>query len=207
MPALSSPRNHRPQPPQPPSVFFDGTRLGLEGAMLAVLAIAIPCGLHLGLSAAMRQLARYAPGTAAPIEGFSPFGFVFASLLSMVALAVLLFFVESIPTMAYGMGMVALMLHWPKRWRGQERRASIVTGTIVGLIVGLLVAAGGGLLLDLCPSLDLYGSLFRWPAILSIDGITLLWLTLTPVAHGVAGAQLGAKLGKQMEEYLLYRMW
>ena len=175
--------------------------------MLAVLVIAIPSGLHMGLSAAMGHLVRHAPGAAAQIEGFATSRFVFTSLLSMVVLAVFLFFVEAIPTMAYGMGMVALMLRWPRRWRGQERRASIVTGTLVGLIVGLLVAAGGFSLLGLSPSRDLYGVLFRWPAILSIDGIAILWLTLTPVAHSVAGAQLGAKLGKQMEEYLLYRFW
>jgi hypothetical protein len=188
-------------------VFFDGTRLGLEATMLAVLATVVPSGLHLGLSSAMGQLARYAPDTASPIEGFSPFGFVFASLLGMLGLSVLMFFVEAIPTMACSMGLVSLVLHWPRQWRGQERRVSTVVGTVVGLIIGLLVAAGGFALLGLSLSRDLYGSLFRWPAILSIDGIATLWLTLTPLVHSVAGAQLGINLGKQMEEYLLYRFW
>ena len=139
----SSPHDRRPEPPQPPSVFFDGTRLGLEATMLAVLATVVPGGLHLGLSTALGQLARYAPSAASPIEGFNPFRFLFASLMGIVGLAVFMFFVEAIPTMAYGMGSVALVLHWPRRWRGQERRVSTVVGTVAGLVVGCLVAAGG----------------------------------------------------------------
>jgi len=175
--------------------------------MIGVLVTTIPCGLHIGLSAALGHLARYAQEPPAQLKGFSVSGFVFTSLLSIVALTVFLFFVEAIPTMLYSMGMVALILRWPRRWRGQEKRASIVAGILLGLLMGLLVAAGGFLLLELAPSRALYDTLLDWPSILSIDGIALFWLTLMPVVHSVAGAQIGARLGKQMEEYLLYRFW
>ena len=207
MSAFSSPRSRGPQPPQEPSPFFDGTRVGLEGAMLAVLAIAIPAGLHIGLSASLRHLVRFAEGAAGQGRAFAPVPFLFASLLGIVALGVLLFFANAIPTMAYGIGLVALMLRWPRKWRGSEKRVSTVTGALLGLAVGLLVAAAGSLLLDIGLSWGLYAQLLRWPAILTIDGIALLWLTITPVAHAVAGAQLGWKVGKQVEDFFLYRFW
>jgi hypothetical protein len=125
----------------------------------------------------------------------------------MIALAMVLFFVSAIPTMLYSMGLVWLMLRWlGKRW-GREKLTSMLIGTVMGLLAGLLATALGALLIGLRFDGATYATLFRWPAILSIDGIALLWLTLYPLISAGAGAQLGWRLGKQLEELTLYWYW
>jgi hypothetical protein len=63
------------------------------------------------------------------------------------------------------------------------------------------------MLMNFAPSAHVYALLFRWPAIMSIDGIALLWLTVNPLANAVAGAQIGFRLGKQLEELTTFYFW
>jgi hypothetical protein len=197
----------QPEVPTPPSVFFDGTRLGLEGSMLATLAIAIPAGIHIGLSVTLGYAVRLADGLPAQPRPFSLFTFLFASLLAVIALSMLLFFGGSIPTMGYSMGLIAFMLRWIGKHHGREKLTSTIFGAVLGLLVGILEAAVGLLLMNLSLGLGTYATLFRWPAIMTIDGIALLWLTLTPPVHAIAGAQVGYRLGEDLERLLLYRFW
>jgi hypothetical protein len=46
-----------------------------------------------------------------------------------------------------------------------------------------------------------------WPAVLSIDGIALVWLTIYPIACLGSGVQIGWRLGKQLDELSLYWFW
>ena len=195
------------QAPRPPSIFFDGTRLGLEGTMIATLAIAIPAGLHIGLSTTLGYLMRYADGLPEQAKTFSLFGFLFTALLGLVGLSMFMFFGNAIPTMLYSMGMVAYMLHWAGKRRRREKLVSTLIGAFLGLIVGLLATTLGYLIMDIRPGWSLYTTLFRWPAILSVDGIALLWFTLNPLVQAGAGAQIGWRLGKQIEDITLYWFW
>lgn len=195
------------QPAQPPSVFFDGTRLGLEGSMLSTLVVAGLGGLHIGLSAVLGYLIRLEDGLPAEAKQFTFFSFLFISLLAMVALAMVLFFASAIPTMVYAMSLVAGMLRWVgKRWP-KVRLWSTVFGALGGLLVGLALSGLGLLLFNLDMGSGLYARLFSWPEVLSIDGIVLLWLTLYPVTSVVGGAQIGWRLGKQLDELSLYWFW
>lgn len=205
----SGPYRYNPsqQPPQPPSPFFDGTRLGLEGTMLATLIIAIPGGLHIGLSVVLGYAVRYSAGLPGTAHPFSLFGFIFASLLGVITLSMLLFFGGSIPTMAYSVALVAYMLRWLGKRRGHERLASTILGGVMGLLVGALETTVGFLLLSLRPTWTTYVTLFRWPAILTIDGISILWLTVNVLASAAAGAQIGWRLGEQLEELTAYWFW
>lgn len=199
--------DERPEAPRPPNPFFDGTRLGLEGTMLATLAIAIPASLHIALSTTLGYATRYAQGLPAEQKPFTLFGFLFAALLAVVACSMLMFFGGAITTMAYSAGLVALMLRWAgKRW-GRERLAGTIIGAVTGLLNGLLGTALIFLLTNIQPSWTLYAALFRWPEILSIDGIVLLWFTLNPLAQAAAGGQIGWRLGKQIEQLTLYWFW
>ena len=69
------------QPAQPPNVFFDGTRLGLEGSMLATLVVAGLGGLHIGLSGVLGYLVRLSDGLPSEANPFTFFSFLFISLL------------------------------------------------------------------------------------------------------------------------------
>jgi hypothetical protein len=197
----------KPQPPQPPSAFFDGTRLGLEGSMLATLIVVIPAGLHIALSVTFGYAIRYAEGLPAQANPFSLGGFIFAWLLAIIALAMLEFFAGSIPTMGYSVILVAAMLRWVGKRRGREKLVSTITGGVCGLLVGVLESAAIFLVMSLTPSGAAYAALFRWPAIMSVDGIALLWLTVNPLANAVAGVQVGFRLGKQLEELTTYYYW
>ncbi|MBL7200639.1 MAG: hypothetical protein ISS56_10845 [Anaerolineae bacterium] len=197
----------RPQVPTPPNVFFDGTRLGLEGTMLATLSVAIPAGLHIALSTMLGYAVRYADGLPEEAKAFSLFGFIFIAILAIVAMAMVMFFGGAISTMAYSMGLVALMLRWVGKRRGRERMTSTIFGAVMGLIAGLLGSVLIFTLMDLKPTWSLYATVFRWPAILSIDGIALLWFSLNPPIQAAAGAQVGWRLGKQLEEITLYWFW
>ena len=193
--------------PRMPSVFFDGTRLGLEGAMLATLSISIPCGLHIGLSTTLGYAMRYSEGLPAEAKPFSLFGFLLISALAAVFLSMVLFFFGAIPTMAYNMGLVALMLRLMKKVHRKEKLTAALIGSAFGLLTGLGESAIVLLLMGLHPTMSLYTTLLRWPAILSIDGISLLWFTLNPIANAVAGAQSGRRLGEQIAELTLYWFW
>jgi hypothetical protein len=181
--------------------------LGLEGNMLTTLTLAIPSGLHISLSVMLGYAVRYAEGLPVESKPFALFGFIFGALLAIIAMAMLLFFVLSIPTMLYSMGLIAIMLRWVgKRWP-REKLASTIIGGVMGLLIGIGSTALILMLTDMPVSWALYGTLFRWPAILTIDGIILLWFTLNPLVNAIAGAQIGWRLGKQFEELSLYWFW
>jgi hypothetical protein len=91
--------------------------------------------------------------------------------------------------------------------RGREKLTSTIAGALLGLIVGVMSTAVAALLIDLRFSGAVYATLFRWPAILSIDGMALLWLTLYPLASAGAGAQIGWRLGKMLEVLTMYWFW
>ena len=203
------PRRHDQQNevPQPPSVFFDGTRLGLEGSMLSTLILAGVGGLHIAISVTLGYAVRYADGLPDQAKPFAFFSFLFIWLFAILALAVVLFFGVTIPTMAYSMGLVWGMLRWvDKRW-GREKLASTLLGAGLGLIAGLLIVAMLSLVFGASVDRAAYARLFRWPAILSVDGIVLLMLTLYPLASIGAGVQIGWRLGKQIEQMQQYWFW
>jgi len=199
--------SRRPEPPQPPSPFFDGTRLGLEGSMISTLAIAIPSGLHIALSVVLGYAQRLSDGLPAQARPFSLLGFIFAAILSIVAMSMVLFFGGSIPTMAYSVGLVSYMLRWVGKRRGREKLAASIIAGVLGFLVGCLQSGIILALMSLRPAWSLYASIFRWPAILSIDGIALLWFTLNPIVHTVAGVQIGQRLGVLLEEMTTYWFW
>lgn len=195
------------QPPHPPSAFFDGTRLGLEGTMLATLLFAIPGGLHIALSVTLGYAIRYAEGLPPEARAFSFGAFIFASIAGIISLSMLMFFGGAIPTMAYSMGLVSFMLRWVGKRRGRDRLVSTIIGSVSGAVVGVLLSSLLLLLMDMNVSGSLYATLFSWPEILTIDGIALLWLTLLPVMHAASGAQIGWRLGKMTEELSMYYFW
>jgi uncharacterized protein YacL len=190
-----------------PNPFFDGTRLGLEGNMLATLAIAIPAGLHIALSVLTGYAVRYSVGMPEGPAKFSVFGFVFTSILAIVAMSMVMFFMLAIPTMVYSMGLVAFMLRWIGKHRQRIPMTSAIIGAVLGLIVGLLSTTLVFLLLDVQPTWSLYRAILQWPAILTVDGIVLVWFSFNPLANAAAGAQIGWRLGKQLEEITLYWYW
>jgi hypothetical protein len=198
---------NQPTPPQPPNAFFDGTRLGLEGSMLATLAVAIPASIQIALASTLGYAVRYAEGLPAQANPFALSRFILTLILAIIALAMVGFFVGSIPTMGYSALLVLAMLGWVGKRRGREKLASTIFGAIAGLLVGVLQSAAGFGLMSFAPRAAVYSMLFRWPAIMSIDGIALLWFTLVPVANAIAGAQIGFRLGKQLEELTAFYFW
>jgi hypothetical protein len=192
------------QPGQPPNVFFDGTRLGLEGALLAALVSAGLSGVHIGLSAVLGYLVRYADGLPTEADPFALFTFLLVSLLATIAVAMLCFFGSAIPTMVYAMVLVAGMLRWVGKRLPKVKLWSTVFGAVCGLPVGLGLAALVVLIFGLDLGWAVYARFFSWPALMSIDGIALLWVTLCPVVSALVGAQVGWRLGKQLDELSLY---
>ena len=71
-------------PPRPPSVFFDGTRLGLEGNMVATLILAIPAGIHIAISAMLRYTVRFEDLARVEPGSFSGAGLIFISILAIM---------------------------------------------------------------------------------------------------------------------------
>lgn len=192
---------------QPPNVFFDGTRLGLEGNMLSTLIVAGLGGLQIGLSVTLGYAVRISEGLPDQAKPFALFGFLLTSGLAMLALAMVLFFSTSIPTMAYSMLLVWGMLRWVgKRW-GRDKLASTLLGAAAGLVTGVLIVALAALIFDAPMDGAAYARLFRWPAILSIDGIVLSLLSLYPLVSIGAGVQIGWRLGKHIEEMQQYWFW
>jgi hypothetical protein len=196
-------RTPPPSAPTPPNAFFDGTRLGLEGTMLSTLAIGIPAGLHIALSATLGYATRLESLTQDP-RAFSLMGFIFTSILTLVAMAMVLFFLLAIPTMAYSIILVATMLQWMRKFRGREKVVPTIVGAVLGLLVGVGTSALIFLLSNVSPSPANYAAIFRWPQILTIDGIILLWFTLNPLANAVAGAQIGWRLGVMLDQMTMY---
>jgi Zn-dependent protease len=108
--------------------------------MLATLGIGIPAGLHISLSAALGYAVRLQDGLPPQADPFTLMGFVFGAILAVIAMAMVLFFLLAIPTMAYSMTLIAFMLRWVgKRWP-RQRLASTVIGGVLGLLVGLAVS-------------------------------------------------------------------
>ncbi len=199
----------RPQPqvPQPPNVFFDGTRLGLEGTMLSTLATAIPGGLHIALAVKLGYALRLEDFARVEPKSFSLISFLFIAVIAVISLSMVFFFMLAIPTMGYSMGLVSFMLRWAGKRRRKERLASTIGGSVLGLIVGLVSSSLVFLMLDLQPTWDLYATVLRWPEILSVDGIALVWLTLNPLFGAIAGAQIGWRLGKMILDMTMYWFW
>ncbi len=175
--------------------------------MMVTLGIGIPAGLHIALSVILGYAARLEDGLPAQANQFSLMGYLFAATLAIIAMAMILFFALAIPTMAYSMGLVAFMLRWVGKRRPRERLVSTIAGAVLGLIVGVASTALIFLLVNMAPSFSLVARVFRWPEILSIDGIILLWFSLSPLANAGAGAQIGWRLGKQLEEISQYWYW
>ena len=175
--------------------------------MISTLAIGIPSGLHIALSIILGYAERYADGLATEAKPFSLIGFLFAAVLAVIAMAMVLFFGGSIPTMGYSVGLVAFMLRWVGKRRGKEKLTATVIATVGGLLVGGLQSGIILALMGIPFNWTSFVTLFRWPAILTIDAIALLWFTLNPIVHAVAGAQIGQRLGKQLEEMTMYWFW
>jgi hypothetical protein len=190
-------------PPPPPSPFFDGTRLGLEGTMLSTLAIGIPAGLQIALSVVLGYAMRLDRFNSQP-KAFSAMGFIFISILAIVAMAMVLFFLLAIPTMIYSMILVATMLRWMRTFRGREKVVPTIVGAILGFLIGVGTSTLIFLLSSVSPSPAAYAAVLRWPQILSIDGIILLWFTLSPLINAIAGGQIGWRLGVILDQMTMY---
>ena len=194
----------RTAPPAPPNALFDGTRLGLEAAMITVLAIAIPAGLHIGLSSNLGFFIRYSEAADVVPKAFALGSFIWTSLAGILVLSMALFFGIAIPTMLYTMGLVQFSLFWlRKRW-DRDKVANGIAGGILGLLFGTPCTAMVMLLVDMRPSGALYAELMRWPAILTIDGIVLLWFTLLPVINIIGGVRSGLKIAEIVENVKMH---
>jgi hypothetical protein len=171
--------------------------------MLSTLVIGVPAGLQIALSVVLGYAVRLDSLPQQP-KAFSLMGFIFISILAVVAMAMVLFFLLAIPTMIYSVLLVATMLRWMRTFRGREK----VVPTIVGAILGLLIGAGTSALIFLLSSVSpmpaTYAAVFRWPQIMTIDGIILLWFSLSPLINAVAGGQIGWRLGVILDQMTLY---
>ena len=134
-------------------------------------------------------------------------GFIFIAIVALIAMSMVLFFMLAIPTMGYSMAMVSFMLRWAGKRRRKERLTSTIIGSVMGLIVGVASTALVFLLMDFRPTGALYATILRWPEIMTIDGTILLWFSLNPLLNAIAGAQIGWRLGKLIEEMTLYWFW
>jgi hypothetical protein len=190
-----------------PSAFFDGIELGVEATMFTILVAAIPAGAQVGLSATLGYATRYTDGMAVDPKAFSLFGFLFAWLLAFLAIALALFAFSAIPMLLYNGVLVAIMLRLLRRRREHLKRASIILGCALGLLLGILLSSVGFLVTGLQPAPETYATLFQWPEIMTIDGIALLWLTLLPLVTAAAGARSGRKLGSQLEALTMQWFW
>jgi len=199
--------NDKTAPPGPPDILFDGTRLGLEATLISALGVAIPVGILAGLSTSLGYLERYAEGMPVEARAFSPAGFIFASLLAFFVLTIAMFFGSAIPTMLYNMGLVAYMLRWLRKRRGRDKLASTIAGGILGLFSGIPCTALGMIIAEMPPHGALYARLWSWPALLSVDGLFLLWMTLIPPINVIGGLRSGWKIGERIEEVKLYWFW
>jgi hypothetical protein len=171
--------------------------------MLSTLAIGVPAGLQIALSVVLGYAARLDSIPQQP-RSFSVMGFIFTSILALVAMAMVLFFLLAIPTMAYSMILVATMLQWMRKFRGREKVVPTIVGAILGLLVGIGTSALIFLLSGVSPAPATYAAVFRWPQILTIDGIILLWFSLNPLINAIAGGQIGWRLGTTLDRMTMY---
>jgi hypothetical protein len=191
-------------PPAPPNVLFDGTRLGLEAAMITTLSIAIPAGLHGGLSSCLGYFIRFSEIAKAEPKAFALGSFFWLSMAGILVLCMATFFGIAIPTMLYTMGLVRFSLFWlRKRW-DRDKLANAIAGGILGLLFGTPCTVLVMLLVDMRFSLSLYAQLLRWPALLTIDGIVLLWFTLLPVVNIIGGVRSGIKIGEIVDNVKMH---
>jgi hypothetical protein len=196
--------NDRTASPSPPNVLFDGTRLGLEATMISALCIAIPAGLHSGLSATLGYFIRNTDALAVEAKAFTLGPFIFSSLAGVLILCMMMFFGIAIPTMLYSMGLVSFSLHWLRKRRGRDKLANAIAGGILGFLFGTPCTVLVMLLIDMRPSGPLYADLVRWPAILTIDAIVLLWFTLLPLINTIGGVRSGLKIAEIVENVKMY---
>lgn len=196
--------NDRTASPSPPNVLFDGTRLGLEATMITSLCVAIPAGLQSGLGATLGYLSRYSDGLAVEANAFSLGSFIFSSLAGMLVLCMAMFFGTAIPTMLYTMGLVSFSLRWLRKRRSRDKLANAIAGGILGFLFGMPCTALVLLLIEMQPNGSLYAELMRWPVILSIDGIILLWSTLMPFLNIIGGVRSGLKIGEIAANVKMY---
>jgi hypothetical protein len=194
----------RTSPPAPPNVLFDGTRLGLEATMVTVLGIGIPAALHSALSANLGFFIRLGEVAGVAPKAFSLGSFFWLTLAAVLVLSMALFFGMAIPSMLYTMGLVRFSLFWlRKRW-DHDKLANAIAGGILGLVFGTPCTVVVMLLVDMQLSLSLFGELLRWPAILTIDGIILVWFTLLPVVNIIGGVRSGLKIAEIVENVKMY---
>jgi Na+-driven multidrug efflux pump len=171
--------------------------------MFATLAVALPAAIHIAVSVNLGYAVRLQDLPQEP-RTLSIMGIVFTAILAVVAMAMVMFFLLAIPVMAYGMALVAFMLRWVGKRRPKEKLTSTILGALLGLIVGLGTSALVMILADIPPTAATYGAILRWPQILTVDGIILLWFTLNPLFNTAAGAQLGWRLGEILEQMAQY---
>jgi hypothetical protein len=171
--------------------------------MLSTLAMAVPAAVHIAVSVNLGYAVRIQELPQDP-RTLSLMGIVFVTILGLVAMAMVMFFMLAIPTMAYSMGLVAFML----RWVGKRRQRVKLTSTVIGAVLGLLVGLGSSalvmILADVPPTRETYAAILRWPQALTVDGIILIWFTINPLTNGLAGAQIGWRLGKLLEQVSQY---
>jgi hypothetical protein len=194
----------RTAPPSPPNVLFDGTRLGLEATMITALSVAIPAGIQIGLSANLGYLTRLAEGVTTGGKAFTLGPFIFSSLAGILVLCMVMFFGIAIPTMFYTMGLVWFSLQWLRKRLSRDKLANAIAGGILAFLFGTPCTILVMLLTEMTPNLALYADLLRWPAILSIDAIVLIWATLTPFLNIIGGVRSGLKIAAIVENVKLY---
>jgi hypothetical protein len=51
---------------------------------------------------------------------------------------------------------------------------------------------------------SLYAELLRWPAILTIDGIALVWFSLLPLLNAIGGVRSGLKIAEIVENVKMH---
>lgn len=190
--------------PSPPNVLFDGTRLGLEATLISGLCFAIPAGLQCGLSITLGYFVRVADGLPDTADPFVLGRFFWMSLFSAFILTMILFFSTSIPTMLYTLGLVQFSLFWLRKRKGHDKRANAIAGAILGFLFGLPCTALGLMLANISPYPALYSELLRWPYILSIDGIFMLWMTALPFLGIIGGVRSGFQIGEIAERVQMY---
>jgi hypothetical protein len=194
----------RTAPPAPPNVLFDGTRLGLEATMITTLSIAIPAGLHSGFSTTLGYFIRFSEIAKANPKAFALGPFFWGSLAGILVLCMAMFFGTAIPSMLYTMGLVRFSLFWlRKRW-DRDKLANAIAGGILGLLFGTPCTVLVMLLIDMQFSISLYGELLRWPAVLTIDSIVLLWFTLLPLINIIGGVRSGLKIAEIIDNVKMH---
>lgn len=193
--------------PTLPNVFFDGTRLGLEAAMITALSIGVLSGIQVSLSSAMGYFVRYADGLPAAAHPVTLGGFVGIWLIAFLAVTMILFFGGAIPVMAYTMGLVSLMLYRLRKRRGRERLVGAIGGGLLGCLCGLPCWWLILMITDMIPNWSFYAAILRWPAIMSVDGVIGIWGVMLPLLNIIGGVRSGYKIGKMIQDVQMLWMF